>query len=513
MQQLPNLLAVPFPAMRDAALPGIAAMRKADRLAGLIHADGTFALMQRAAYGLMDHVLERHADAARIAILCGPGNNGGDGLLLALRLAERGVDVAVFGHERWQAGTDAARARSLWRGPVRPLASFAPDGFGLIVDALFGAGLTRAPAGDAARIIEASNASGLPIVSVDVPSGLNGDTGLAGGAVIHARSTVTFFRKKPGHVLEPGRTLCGELIVIDIGIPAGVLSDLGIDTFENLPALWQAVLPRHAVTTHKYARGAVGVVSGGSLNTGAARLAALAAERAGAGAVTLLGSRDALPVLAAQLTSAMVQPCETSTDLSEFLSQGKTGALVVGPAAGVNARTAQLLDCALEAGAPGGRLRGLVLDADALTVIARDKQRFFAKLQSSPMACVLTPHEGEFARLFPDMRAGSKLDRARAAAALSGATVLLKGPDTVIAAPDGRAAINTNGTQALATAGSGDVLAGVIAALLAQGMPQWEAACAGAWLHAEAGRLAGEGAGAERIAKAVMAAVSRAGRA
>jgi ADP-dependent NAD(P)H-hydrate dehydratase / NAD(P)H-hydrate epimerase len=500
--------------MRTSIEPGLSAcavltpaqMGEADRLAAADHADGTFALMREAAFAVMDVVLARHAAASRIAILCGPGNNGGDGFMLAALLEARGVQPTVYAIGVAAAGSDAHRALAEWGGTARNFAAFDPAAHDLVVDAVFGAGLARNLDPALQNAIARTNGRGIPVVSVDLPTGIDGLTGQVRGAAFDATETITFFRKKPGHVLQPGRAYCGELIVAEIGIPAHVLGAIRPDVFENGPDLWLTHRPKAEAATHKFAKGAVAVVSGAALQTGAARLAGRAAARAGAGAVTFLSEAAAASVIAHHETAAMIALCESAADLSAFLGSGKTAALVIGPAAGVNERTAHLLHEATrpQYGAQGGRgLKGLVVDADALTMIAQKPGDMLAWIAQSGVPTVLTPHEGEFARLFPDLTDGSKLERTRSAAKRSGAVVLLKGPDTVIAAPDGRAAINTNGTVALATAGSGDVLAGIIAALLAQGMPAWEAACAGAWLHGEAGRVAGEGAGAEAIVAAV----------
>jgi hydroxyethylthiazole kinase-like uncharacterized protein yjeF len=486
----------------ETALLSAVEMGAVDAAAGLAFSEGTFDLMLNAAHAVMDVVLARFGSAARIAILCGPGNNGGDGYALAALLHARGLRPDVFNLGDPRRGSDAERARGMWRGAVEPLGAFQPRSHDLVVDALFGAGLARALEGEAERAAFATRDAGIPVLSVDLPSGLNGDTGETQGVGFRADVTVTFFRKKPGHLLFPGRGICGELIVSDIGIRPRATVGMVWKTFENGPCLWRHASPNPSWQTHKYARGAVGVVSGDATHTGAARLAALAAERAGAGAVTLLGPHDAMPVLAGHLTSAMISRCDDGADLRAFLASGKTSALVLGPAGGVGARLWDLFEASTEyGGAAASRLQGLVLDADMLTVMAENPQPAFARLAACPVPAVLTPHDGEFARLFGSLRGLPKLERARRAAEMSGAVVLLKGADTVVAAPDGRAAINTNGTPALATAGSGDVLAGVIAAHLAQGMPAWEAACAGAWLHGEAGRIAGEGAGAVGIAE------------
>jgi ADP-dependent NAD(P)H-hydrate dehydratase / NAD(P)H-hydrate epimerase len=496
----------------DLALLSTSDMARVDTLTAKDWRDGTFELMMTAAHALLDVVLAHHSAARRIAILCGPGNNGGDGMVLAALLRERGVTADVFAHGAPMAGSDAAKAAALWRGGTQTLGAFDPSGFDLVIDALFGAGLSRPPEGEVAAAIGRLNAAGCAIVAVDVPSGVSGDTGLVTGAAVNATRTVTFFRKKPGHVLQPGARLCGVLHVAGIGISGRVLGAIPPGMFENGPALWRHHLPLHEPAVHKYSRGAVAVVSGGATHTGAARLAAAATMRAGAGAATILSPSDALGVHAAHLTAIMLERCDNGADLESFLATGKTSAIIIGPGGGVDGRMEALLGTLLaQTGEPAGerRLKGLVMDADAISVMARSPADWLARLKDNGIASVLTPHEGEFARLFPDLGAGSKIERARDAARRSQAIVLLKGPDTVIAAPDDRVVINTNSTLALATAGSGDVLAGIIAALLAQGMPAFEAACAAAWLHGEAGRIAGPWQPAEALSSAICDAMRR----
>lgn len=484
-------------------------MAEADRQA---IADGPFdgyGLMRNAGLAIAREILARFPQAGRIAILCGPGNNGGDGYVIARLLSEDGLAVRLFALAAPKAGGDAARAARDCRISAEPLEAFDPTEFDLIVDALFGAGLAKPVTGAAAKAIDAAAASGVPVVAVDLPSGLSGDTGAVLGTTCEAALTVTFFRKKPSHLLYPGRQLCGDVVVADIGIGAHVLDAIDPASFENHPALWQNHLPAHDLQVHKYARGGVGVFSGGPASTGAARLAAMAAVRAGAGAVTVLSPAAAMLVNATHLTEIMLARVEDEGDLDTYLATGRAKALVVGPGFGLGARlrntVLKLLDPAHAPSGEGRGLGGIVLDADALTEFAEAPDELFAAINATPVPVVLTPHEGEFKRLFADLAGDasrSKLQRARQAAARSGATVIYKGADTVIAAPDGRAAINTNGSPVLATAGSGDVLAGLVSGLLAQDMPAWEAACAAVWVHGEAGCRAGFGAMAGEIADA-----------
>jgi hydroxyethylthiazole kinase-like uncharacterized protein yjeF len=357
---------------------------------------------------------------------------------------------------------------------------------------LFGAGLDRPLAGPARQMVEAINASGSPILAVDLPSGINGTTGAVMGAAVRASRTVTFFRRKVGHLLLPGRVHCGPVQVADIGIAPDVLARIQPRAVANDPALWRSQFPFPRIDGHKYSRGHAVVVSGPMSTTGAARLAARAALRAGAGLVTIASPRDALPVHAAANTAVMVRRTDGAEELRALLADRRLNVVVLGPGGGAGRELREEVLVAL-AGA-----RAVVLDADALTSFADDPQRLFAAIAArAGQPTVLTPHEGEFARLFGAQAEGaeiqSKVDKASHAARASGAIVVLKGPDTVIAHPDGRAAINQNAPPWLATAGTGDVLAGMVAGLLAQGMPAFDAAGAAVWLHGEAAAQAGPG--------------------
>ncbi|MBT6118011.1 MAG: NAD(P)H-hydrate dehydratase [Rhodospirillaceae bacterium] len=421
-------------------------------------------------------------------VLCGPGNNGGDGYVIARLLAERGwpVEVAALVPPEKLKG-DAAVHAVRWQGRTIALDQADLGGAGLVVDALFGAGLTRDLDGVARAAIEGIAMRGIDCVAVDVPSGVDGDTGLVRGAAAWAFLTVTFFRPKPAHLLYPGRGLCGEVVTADIGIPEAVLDGIGPRQWRNEPDLWLGDFPWPAAESHKYVRGH-GLVLGGTEMTGAARLAARAAMRAGAGLVTIACPPDAWPVYAAEAAGILTARIAAPADFAALLKDARKNALLVGPGAGVTAETREI---ALAAAGSG---RACVLDADALTVFRDAPEDLFGAIAGP---CVLTPHEGEFGRVF--VQEGGKLARARAAAAKAGAVVLLKGPDTVVAAPDGRAVVNTNAPPTLATAGAGDVLAGLILGLLAQGMPAFEAAAAGAWLHGAAARAFGPGLIAEDL--------------
>ncbi len=491
--------------MRGCELLTTGEMGRADRLA-VAAGVASMTLMENAGRAVADEAANMMRPGARVLVLCGPGNNGGDGFVAARLLNERGyrVDLGLLG-DRTALKGDAAAMAARWTGAITPVASIAIADAALVIDALFGAGLTRALEGEVAALVARMNASGKPILAVDVPSGLDGTTGAAAGPVVKATRTITFFRKKPGHLLLPGRTLCGEIAVADIGIPASVLDEIAPAAAANDPQWWQGTmlrrLSRRGDSFHKYDFGHAVVVSGPMHATGAARLGARGALRVGAGLVTVASPLDAVAVNAAHLTAIMLKPFDGPRGLADILSDARKNAVLIGPGCGVSLATRLLTQVVLEFDA------ATVLDADALTSFTIDQDddaepvmnHLFALIKENPARpVVITPHEGEFKRLFPDL-AGSKLDRARAAAKRSGAVVILKGPDTVIAAPDGFANINANAPPWLATAGSGDVLAGFVAGLLAQKMPAFEAACAAVWLHGECGNHFGPGLIAEDL--------------
>ena len=573
-------------------------MAEADRRAVVLGVP-SLTLMENAGRAVADEAVKLVPPGARIVVLCGPGNNGGDGFVAAKLLRERGFEVRVaclVPVDRLKG--DAADMAQRWGAAVDPLKPDVLPFATLIIDAIFGAGLSRDADPGVGQIIGALNSrnDGISLLSVDVPTGIDGNSGAVRGVAVRADRTVTFFRKKPGHLLMPGRGLCGVVVVADIGILDSVLenpppptsrsdaphrrgeelgaggisraestkredtgatpvpgtqlsasiltppptpprqgegslegsqhsSGLKKNAFENHPSLWQSTIPWPRFEAHKYTRGHAVVVSGPAHQTGAARLAARGALRIGAGAVTIASPPSALLINAAHLTAIMLMPFGSARDFAGVLKDTRKNALLIGPGCGVGADTRDLTEVALGCGA------AVVLDADALTSFATlddasskavnfgftsaaktqatSPATLFAAIRAKPeRAVVMTPHEGEFKRLFGEMP-GSKLDRARAAAKLSGAIVVLKGADTVIAAPDGRAAINANAPPTLATAGSGDVLAGFIIGLLAQGMPAFAAACAAVWLHGECGNAFGPGLIAEDLPEVLPGVLER----
>lgn len=462
-----------------------AEMARADRFAIDRGIAGT--TLMAAAGAAVATAIRRRYRPRPVLVLAGPGNNGGDGWVVARDLADHGweVRVAALGDPARLRG-DAAWARGLWTGPVEAVRPAALDGAGLVVDALFGAGLARDLDGVAADTIgalaERVLAGRAVSVAIDVPSGIDGDTGRVRGVAAPADLTVTFFRRKPGHLLLPGRTLCGTLRVADIGIPAAALAAIDPVTAVDTPAVWRHVLARRDPADHKYRRGHV-VVVGGAMS-GAGRLALAAARRSGVGLATAAVSPGLAALYASDAPGAIVREIDGARGLTGLLADARYSAVVVGPGLGAGALPKALVSAALDA------RRAVLIDADGITAWAGAADALAVRIGAPT---VLTPHDGEFRRLFPDLdpTAIGKPAAARAAATRLGAVLLLKGGDTVVAAPDGRAVIVANAPPTLATAGSGDVLSGLIGGLLARGVPAFEAAAAGAWIHGEAGTAVG----------------------
>lgn len=483
----------------------------------------SFDLMKAAGRAVARAIQQRWSPRPTV-ILCGPGNNGGDGLVAAAELLSEGWPVrvatlndpteyvgdALLAWEAWQAQSASAPSALAFSTRLEP---HSLDDQELVVDALFGAGLSRPLSGAALEVLTKAQGRGLPIVAVDVPSGVWGDSGVSAGAV-HCVLTVTFFRFKPAHLLMPTRLMCGERVLADIGVDDTVLPRLQVRTWENAPELWHAVRPQADVGGHKYHRGHA-LVWGGSLMTGAPRLAARAAARVGAGLTTVCVPQSVWQVYATSLQSIMVHPLvgegpnQWQGGLQTLLDDARVSGVLIGPGALGGTQPAGLKGLVLTVLASG---RPVVLDADALSVFQDDPSLLFAAIAGHGRPVVITPHEGEFNRIFSAASMSAcigKLARARKAAQISGAIVLLKGADTVVAAPDGRAVINAVAPPTLATAGSGDVLAGLIVGLLAQGMPAWQATCAAVWLHGEAANAFGPGLIADDLPDLIPTALRR----
>jgi hydroxyethylthiazole kinase-like uncharacterized protein yjeF len=464
-------------------------MSRAEKLAaeaGL----STLTMMENAGRASAEEVVRRFPRGSRVTVLCGPGNNGGDGFVCARYLRERGYHVRLgLLARRDDLPRDAKEMARRWDEAIEPISLQFIEGAQIIVDALYGTGLRDNITGLVAQIIEEVTARALPVVAIDTPSGVDATTGAIHGVAFKAASTVTFFRRKTGHVLLPGRLYCGDVRAADIGIPAKVLEDIAPGSFTNDPDFWLRFFPKLKIDGHKYDRGHSVVVSGPIERTGAARLAARTALRAGSGLVTVATSKSAFYINASQLTAVMVDPYEGPDGLSEVLSDTRITACLIGPGAGRDPEVKELTGSVL------GSQATAILDAEALTAFSEAPQEFFDQIKGRlPALTIMTPHEGEFGRLFPDLsEEPSKLERARRAAEISGAVVILKGPDTVVAHPGSIAAVSENAPPWLATAGSGDVLAGLVTGLTAQGMAAFDAAAAAVWIHGELAQSFGPG--------------------
>lgn len=481
MTETPNQLPVTISDAETSRhrLLSVAEMGEADRRTIEAGTSGAV-LMDRAGLAVADCASNMMAPS-RVSILCGPGNNGGDGFVAARLLAERGwsVRVALLG-DRASLRGDAAHHAALWTGETEALTPDAANDAHLIIDAIFGAGLNRPIDGIVRETLQA--ADGLPILAVDVPTGIDGDSGAIKGYAANAVRTITFCRLKPGHLLLPGLQNCGDMTVADIGITDETVAAVAGPAWENDPTLWRPYLRQPTPSDHKYSRGHA-VVVGGAIMTGAARLAARTAQRCGAGIVTLAAPQDAQTVYKVTLESVVIRPFRDTAGVREIAEDPRANAFLIGPGAGLAGQLRERILAILKQAKP------TVIDADAISVFEGGPEIFLDAVQGP---CVMTPHLGEFHRMFPDLTpnaAGlSKIEAVRAAADRSKAVIVMKGYDTVIGAPDGRCIINSNAIPSLATAGSGDVLSGMVVSLLAQGMPTFEAAAAAVWMHAEAGK-------------------------
>lgn len=424
-----------------------------------------------------------------VIIICGPGNNGGDGFVAARHLDEWGYPVSVrCATLPSELKGDAKSAAAKWKGAVEPLST---DGFSeavAIIDCLFGTGLSKPIEGELADLVEAMNASSAFLMAVDIPSGLDADTGQPLGACVEAGATITFNFKKVGHTVVPGRYLSGgnsNIHVAEIGVPEKALKAITPEAFENIPSLWGQDFPLTGPQTHKYGRGHMLVLGGKEPTLGASRLASLAGLRVGAGLVTLAAPAETYPVQASALMDVMVRRFDSAFGFMGIVNDQRIKAVLVGPGAGRGEKTVELVRQV------GAKNKLLVLDADALASLV-GRADIISGLKSPEI--VLTPHEGEFAKLFPEIDfSKDRLAGVREAAKASNAVVVLKGVSTVVAAPDGRVSIATNAPSWLSVGGTGDVLSGMICGMMTQGMPAFEAASAGVWLHGEAGMQAGRG--------------------
>jgi len=449
----------------------------------------TLTMMENAGRSVAEEVVRRYPRGSRVVVLCGPGNNGGDGFVCARYLRERGYQVrlALLGSQE-DLRRDPKEMARRWDEAIEPMTPQSLEGAQIIVDAIYGTGLRDQVGGVVAQMIEDVKTRSLPVISVDVPSGIDATGGAVRGLAFKAAITVTFFRRKTGHVLLPGRLYCGDVRAVDIGISSAVLGEIAPRTFANDPEFWLRYFPKLKTGGHKYDRGHAVVVSGPMESTGAGRLAARTALRAGAGLVTVATSKSAFYINAAQLTAVMVAPYDGPSGLSAVLSDSRITAVLIGPGAGRDPEVKEMVGSVLASDAVA------VLDAEGITAFQAAPVELFHHIKLRPAPTVMTPHEGEFRKIFPELASEpSKLERARRAAEMSGAVIILKGADTVVAAPDGLSSICENAPPWLATAGSGDVLAGLVTGLCAQGMAAFDAAAAAVWMHGELAVIFGPG--------------------
>jgi len=437
---------------------------------------------------IVDYVGTPLEVGGEIIVLCGPGNNGGDGYVVARHLDEWGYPVRVVADLGISLKGDAKIASKRWRGPCDSAGEKPLKGASVIIDSIFGTGLSKPVEGVFADMINEANDLDAFKLAVDLPSGLNALTGSPMGACFCADATVTFFHRKVGQIVAPGRFYCGgadHIHVADIGISDAAIEEITLQHFSNEPGLWSHAYPFQGPASHKYDRGHLLVLGGKEPTLGASRLASMAALRAGAGLVTLAASSETYSIQAGALDDVMVRRFDSAFGFIGIMSDPKIGTVLLGPGAGVGEKTAELV---MQATLKG---RNMVLDADALTSLVGRLD-----VLSNVTGCdiVLTPHEGEFARLFPELDYQTdRVSAARCASKLSGCTVVLKGVSTVVAGTDGRVSVACNAPSWLSVGGTGDVLSGIIGSLLAQGMPAFEAASAAVWLHGEAGMRAGRG--------------------
>lgn len=421
---------------------------------------------------------------ANILVLCGSGNNGGDGFVVAKHLHHAGYRVhAIAMTSLDQLAPDALymakqcnAPKTVYQGDDRFWEEHLAKA-DLVIDALFGTGLSRPIEGNVFRLIEAVNKSSAKVIAIDIPSGIDANTGGLLGIAMNATMTVTFEAKKPGHILQPGKAYVGELQVVGIDIPTDVMASFTPSILRNTPMVWGKHLPIRPEASHKYHAGHL-VVRGGEVLQGAAKLVSLSGLRVGAGLVTIAVPSKALPQYCASNLSVMQKPVDTVEEWNQFVSDPRVTAMVIGPGNGVGELTKQLVFASCRLG------KSLVLDADGLTSVGGDIDSL---TQLTHDHVVITPHEGEWERCFARKlnSQDDKVTRARATASLLKGVVVLKGNDTVIASHDGRIVINDHTTSLLATAGTGDVLSGLIAGLMAAGMKPFEAACAAVWIHGD----------------------------
>ncbi|MDX1950377.1 MAG: NAD(P)H-hydrate dehydratase [Rickettsiales bacterium] len=453
---------------------------------------------------LVDKILDYKKKGDAVYILCGVGNNGGDGYITARILKERGYDIRLsnIGDLR-KVSELTLQAMDFAVSSGIEIEEFDEDYLeqaDLIIDAIFGIGLKRDITGDIAEIIEKINyaknsqKNKFLVFSLDVPSGVCSNTGEVRNIAIQADYTISYQTPKIGCYLLPAKNYVGKIEVADIGIPDEAFSEIYNPYFINSTDLWLDKFPFPKLESHKYHKGHI-VIDGGEEDfTGASRMASIASMRVGAGLATICADEKSLPIYATSMLSVMVKRLKEIEDLEKYIKLKKVNSAVLGCGSGFDILAPLRVYHCLE------EKLACVIDADVFSIF-QEKPKEFIKALKKNKKSVLTPHEGEFKRVFNVD--GSKIERASKAAKLCDNVIVLKGNDTIIASPDGRIAVNNNAPTWLATAGSGDVLAGIIGGLLAQNMPSFEAACAGVWIHSECANILGQGLISEDLIDAI----------
>jgi len=460
----------------------------------------SYLFMHEAGYKVFKFIKDNFKKKQSIIVLCGPGNNGGDGLVTAKYLMERGykVKVYIFTDQNKYKG-DAFRALKNFKDIAKKINFFKLEKGALIVDALFGIGLKRNIKGVLKKIFPLINKSNNPVVSVDIPSGISSNSGKILGSAIKANFTVTFHRKKVGHVLGSGKEFSGKLKVVDIGLTQKKMKTRYL---ENSPDLWVKYFPWKKVSGHKYSRGRVIVYGGQKEFTGATMLSAQAALRTGTGSAKIICSKDTLQIYSLQFPSVLKTEINDIYQLKKFLEKEKITSMLIGPGSGSNKKIKEITKLILK------KVKYVVLDADALTCFKGDLKSLYSLLDKNK---IITPHLGEFNIIFPKIKKKlSNIDKAVSAVKLIKSNIILKGPNTIIISYDKKIVINDHATSELAVIGSGDVLSGLIVSLVGEKkMNPFLAGCAGSWLHGDIAKNYGKGLIAEDIVKGISSALER----
>ena len=456
--------------------------------------------MENAGYDVFKFIEENFTNKQSIIVLCGPGNNGGDGFVVARHLLERGYKTRVYTFKNTNKYKgDALKALKNFKGVTKKISFFKLEKNTLIVDALFGIGLKRDIKGKLKKIFKLINKSNNPVVSIDIPSGISSNNGEILGAAIKANFTLTFHRKKLGHILSYGKKFSGKLIVTDIGFSVKKMKSRFL---ENSPHLWIKYFPWKKSSDHKYSRGRVVIYGGKKEFTGATILSSQAALRTGSGSVKIICSKNTLQIYSLKFPSVLKKEINDICELKKFLSKEKITSMLIGPGSGSNKKIMEITKLILR------KVKYVVLDADALTCFKNDLESLYNLLDKNK---IITPHLGEFHKIFPKIsKKLSNIDKVLKATKLIKSNIVLKGPSTIITSYDKKIIINNHSSSELAVIGSGDVLSGLIVSLIGKNkMSPFLSGCAATWLHGDIALNYGKGLIAEDMIKGISGALKR----